>query len=168
MFCIVGVTPTLCSASWWRLPVSVHILTPLNSRMSQYTGIHGAFQGIHGSREPGCDKHRVLNLWYIDKYIPLSYSSVRGGRHQCVMINVGLTPITEYSAYKIDSRQLNNTIIKNISVSQWNWWTTTRTMMTWMVKKEQGQDNFFNQQSILFTLPANTSPLIISSTYVGW
>ena len=37
-----------------------------------------------------------------------------------------------------------------------------------MVKKEQGQGNFFDQQSILFTLPANTSPLIISSTYVGW
>ena len=31
-----------------------------------------------------------------------------------------------------------------------------------MVKKEQGQDDFFNQQSILVTLPANTS------TYVGW
>ena len=24
----------------------------------QYTGIHRAFQGVHGSREPGCAKHR--------------------------------------------------------------------------------------------------------------
>ena len=37
-----------------------------------------------------------------------------------------------------------------------------------MVKKEQGQDDYFNQQSILLTLPAYISPLIISSTYVGW
>ena len=38
-----------------------------------------------------------------------------------------------------------------------------------MVKKEPRQDDYFNQQSILLTLPANTSPLIIStcSTYVG-
>ena len=33
-----------------------------------------------------------------------------------------------------------------------------------MVKKRV---DYFNQQSILFTLPANTSPLI-SITYVGW
>ena len=37
-----------------------------------------------------------------------------------------------------------------------------------MVKKEHGQDDHFNQQSVLLTLLANTSPLIISSTYVGW
>ena len=37
-----------------------------------------------------------------------------------------------------------------------------------MVKKEQGQDDYFNQQSILLTLPAYISPLIMSSTYVGW
>ena len=36
------------------------------------------------------------------------------------------------------------------------------------VKKEQRQDEYFNQQSILLTLPANTSPLIISNTYVSW
>ena len=36
-----------------------------------------------------------------------------------------------------------------------------------MVKKEQGQDDYFNQQSILLTLPAYISPLILSSTYVG-
>ena len=28
-----------------------------------------------------------------------------------------------------------------------------------MVKKEQGQDDYFNQQSILLTLPAYVSPL---------
>ena len=33
-----------------------------------------------------------------------------------------------------------------------------------MAKKEQGQDDYFNQQSILLTLLANISPLIISST----
>ena len=37
-----------------------------------------------------------------------------------------------------------------------------------MVKKEQGQDDYFNQQSIVLSLPAYTSPLVISSTYVGW
>ena len=37
-----------------------------------------------------------------------------------------------------------------------------------MVKKDQGQDDYFNQQSILLTLPAYISPLIMSSTYVGW
>ena len=36
-----------------------------------------------------------------------------------------------------------------------------------MVKKEQGQDDYFNQQSIPLTLPANTCPLIISRTYIG-
>ena len=36
-----------------------------------------------------------------------------------------------------------------------------------MVKKEQRQDDYFNQQSILLTLPAYISPLIMSSTYVG-
>ena len=36
------------------------------------------------------------------------------------------------------------------------------------VKKKQGQDDYFNQKSIFLTLPANTSPLIISSTYVDW
>ena len=39
-----------------------------------------------------------------------------------------------------------------------------------MVKKEEGQDNYFSQQSILLTLQANISLLTISSTYmyVGW
>ena len=39
-----------------------------------------------------------------------------------------------------------------------------------MVKKEQGQGDYFqvNQQYILLTLSANTSPLKISGTYVGW
>ena len=37
-----------------------------------------------------------------------------------------------------------------------------------VVTKDQGQDDYFNQQSMLFSLPANTSPLIIISTYVGW
>ena len=31
-----------------------------------------------------------------------------------------------------------------------------------MVKKEQGQDDYFSQQSILLTLPANISLLTIS------
>ena len=36
-----------------------------------------------------------------------------------------------------------------------------------MVKKEQGQDDSFSQQScILLTLPTYISPL--SSTYLGW
>ena len=35
-----------------------------------------------------------------------------------------------------------------------------------MAKKEQGQDDYFRQQSrILLTLPTYISPLIISSTY---
>ena len=34
-----------------------------------------------------------------------------------------------------------------------------------MVKKEQRQDDYFNQQSILLTLPAYISSM--SSTYVG-
>ena len=33
-----------------------------------HTGIHGAFQNIHRSREPGCDKSGV-NDTYIDKHI---------------------------------------------------------------------------------------------------
>ena len=38
-----------------------------------------------------------------------------------------------------------------------------------MVKKEQGQDYFrVNQQCILLTLSANTNPLKINSTCVGW
>ena len=39
-----------------------------------------------------------------------------------------------------------------------------------MVKKEQGQDNFFNQQSILFTLPAyiHVSATDYQRTCVGW
>ena len=38
-----------------------------------------------------------------------------------------------------------------------------------VVKKEQGQDDYFRQQSrILLTLPTYISPLIISSTYLGW
>ena len=37
-----------------------------------------------------------------------------------------------------------------------------------VVKKEQRQDDYFNQQSILLTLPANISLLTIGSTYVGW
>ena len=36
--------------------------------------------------------------------------------------------------------------------------------ITMVKKKEQGQDDYSNQQSILLTLPAYT----ISSTYVGW
>ena len=38
----------------------------------QYTRIHGAFQGVHGFREPGCDK-RGVNDTYIEihRYIPL-------------------------------------------------------------------------------------------------
>ena len=36
-----------------------------------------------------------------------------------------------------------------------------------MVNKEQGQDDYLNQHSILLTLPAYKSPLM-SSTYVGW
>ena len=35
-----------------------------------------------------------------------------------------------------------------------------------MVKKEQGQNDYFSQQSILLTLPANISLLAISGTYV--
>ena len=41
-----------------------------------------------------------------------------------------------------------------------------------MVKKEPGQDDYLNQQTIhvhvLLTLPAYISPLIMSSTYVVW
>ena len=38
-----------------------------------------------------------------------------------------------------------------------------------IVKKKQAQDDYFSQQSILLTLPANISLLTISSTYaVGW
>ena len=36
------------------------------------------------------------------------------------------------------------------------------------VKKQQGQDDYLNQRSVLLTLPAYISPLIMSSTYVGW
>ena len=43
--------------------------------------IHGAFQGVHGSQEPGCDK-RGVNDTYIDIIIQ------RAGT--VVMINVGL------------------------------------------------------------------------------
>ena len=37
-----------------------------------------------------------------------------------------------------------------------------------IVKKDQGQDDYFNQQSTILSLPTNTSPLIISSSDVGW
>ena len=37
-----------------------------------------------------------------------------------------------------------------------------------MVKKEEEQDDYFNQQSILLTLPAYTYVVVLSSTYVGW
>ena len=37
-----------------------------------------------------------------------------------------------------------------------------------MVKKEQGQDDYFNQQSILFTLPACISATDYQRTCVGW
>ena len=37
-----------------------------------------------------------------------------------------------------------------------------------MVKKEQGQDDYFNQQSILFTSPAYISTTDYQRTYVGW
>ena len=30
----------------------------------QYTGIHWAFQGVHGSQEPGCDKHGVNDTYW--------------------------------------------------------------------------------------------------------
>ena len=57
---------------------------------------------------------------------------------------------------------------KNITDSQW----TARLYDTQPgVKKEQGQDHsdYFSQQSrILLTLPTYISPLIISSTYLGW
>ena len=46
----------------------------------QYTGIHGAFQGVHRSWEPGCDKYGVYK-WCIVKY---QYSTCRGCYHdQC-------------------------------------------------------------------------------------
>ena len=37
-----------------------------------------------------------------------------------------------------------------------------------MVKKDQGQDDYFNQQSILLTLPAYISATHYQRTYVGW
>ena len=37
-----------------------------------------------------------------------------------------------------------------------------------IVKNEQGQDDYFNQQNIFLTLTAHISHLIISSTYIGW
>ena len=37
-----------------------------------------------------------------------------------------------------------------------------------MVKKEQGQDDYFNQQSILFTLPAYITATDYQRTCVGW
>ena len=46
--------------------------------------IYGEFQGVHGSREPGCDK-RGVNDTDIDRYIDTI--SPRGA---VVMINVGL------------------------------------------------------------------------------
>ena len=47
----------------------------------QYTGIHWAFQGVHGSQEPGCDKHGV-NDTYWHSIIPHTGA--------IVTINVGL------------------------------------------------------------------------------
>ena len=41
----------------------------------QYTRIHGAFQGIHRSREPGCDKWYILRYNYSARMQgPLSWS----------------------------------------------------------------------------------------------
>ena len=37
-----------------------------------------------------------------------------------------------------------------------------------MVKKEPGQEDYLNQQTIFLTLAAYISPLIMNSTYVGW
>ena len=37
-----------------------------------------------------------------------------------------------------------------------------------MVKKDQGQNDYFNQQSILLTLPAYISATDYQRTYVGW
>ena len=37
-----------------------------------------------------------------------------------------------------------------------------------MVKKEQGQDNYLNQQSVLLTLPAYISATHYQRTYVDW
>ena len=37
-----------------------------------------------------------------------------------------------------------------------------------MVKKEQGQDAYFNQQSILLTLPANIRATDYQRTCLGW
>ena len=37
-----------------------------------------------------------------------------------------------------------------------------------MVKKEEGQDDYFNQQSILFTLPTYISATYYQRTYIGW
>ena len=60
--------------------------------------IHGAFQGVHGSREPGCDK-RGVNDTDIDTYIDTIFP--RAGA--VVTINVGLAqarpnkPLTVYS-----------------------------------------------------------------------
>ena len=48
----------------------------LDSCLSHQFGMHRAFQGIHRSREPGCDKRRVK--WYIDLY---HYSSHGGCCH---------------------------------------------------------------------------------------
>ena len=43
--------------------------TITHTSTSIYTEIHGAFQGVHGSREPGCDKCGV-NDTNIDIIIP--------------------------------------------------------------------------------------------------
>ena len=37
-----------------------------------------------------------------------------------------------------------------------------------MIKKEQGQDDYFNQQCILLTLPAYISATDYQRTYVHW
>ena len=37
-----------------------------------------------------------------------------------------------------------------------------------MVKKEQGQNDYFNQNSILLTLPTYVSATDYQRTYVGW
>ena len=36
------------------------------------------------------------------------------------------------------------------------------------VKKQQGQNDYLNQQSVLFTLPAYISATHYQRTYVGW
>ena len=73
----------LSSRQTWVAPVFLAVQSSACSCKSrtwtrQYTRIHGAFQGIHGSREPGCNKRRVNDTFHY---------FVCGA---VVMINVGL------------------------------------------------------------------------------